>query len=402
MGENRKKLPACLSIAGCMLLYTAIVGIGANCRGIFFTPIARELNISLSRLTAFYVFYGVASALATPLCCRLFRRFSISPVLTATVTIYGATVFLMGYASRVEVFYLLAAIQGTVGGFLVYYPAQTIISQWFPERKGTILGIVLTSSGICGAVMNPMLSQWIELYGWRASFRIAGEMILGMGLLATIVCLHWDPPREAEPASKAKEKNPKRIPREFLREVLLLYVFSLCIALTLGFSQHLPSLALDYGKTAAFGAKLVSASMIGNLVAKLVLGRMNDRFGAAVSALTGIACAIAGCSLLFCSSQDVLLMVGASSVGVIMALNAMHVPMLPRVLLSEDLYNRVYPTICSMVSLVGSTSSMILAVIYDLTGGYRAVTVYVTLVSAVCAASAVLLMGMQKKQKAEA
>ena len=399
MKEKRAKIPAYLSIAGCILLYTAIVGIGSNCRGIFFSPIAKDLNISLSRLTAFYVFYGVAAALATPLCCRLFRRFSISPVLTGMVILYSATVFLMGYAERVEVFYLLAAIQGTVGGFLVYYPAQTIISQWFPERKGTILGVVLTSSGICGAVMNPLLSQWIEAYGWRVSYRIAGGLIFGMGMLASVVCLHWNPPREAQPINRTKAKNPEGIPGESLREVVLLYVFSLCIALTLGFAQHLPTLALDYGKTAAFGAKLVSASMIGNLVAKLVLGRMNDRLGASFSALIGLACAIVGSSLLLFGSRDALLLVGACSVGVIMALNSMHIPMLPRVLLSADLYDRVYPTICSVVSLVGSTSSMILAVIYDLTGGYRAVTVYVTLVTVVCAVSVVLLMGLQNAKE---
>lgn len=391
MSKNLQRLPARLSVVGCVLLYASISGIGASCRGIFFSPIANELNISLSRLTAYYMFYGIASALATPMCCRIFQRFPISPVLTGMVVIYSTTIFLMGYANCAETFYLLAFVQGIVGGFLIYYPAQTIISQWFPEQKGTMLGFVLMSSGICGAIMNPMIAQWIEHYGWRASFRIAGGLTWGMSFLACAVLLHWDPPHVAGQPNRKQKTDAGASSQVTRRRVILLYVFALCIAFALGFSQHLPSLALDYGKTASFGARLVSASMIGSLAAKLVLGSLNDRLGAYFSTFIGLVCSVGGCGILLLNTSDVLMLIGAFFVGFILALNSMHIPLLSRTVLGVEQYDRVYPIVCSAVSLIGSMSSMVLSVFHDIAGGYRAVTTYVCTVLAVCFLATVLL-----------
>lgn len=391
MNKRLQKLPARLSVVGCVLLYASVSGIGANCRGIFFSPMASELNISLSRLTAYYVFYGIAAALATPMCCRVFQRFPISPVLTGMVTVYSAAIFLVGYANRAETLYLLAFVQGIVGGFLIYYPAQTIISQWFPEQKGTMLGFVLMSSGICGAIMNPMIAQWIEHYGWRASFRMAGGLTWGMSFLACAVLLHWDPPRAAARPDR-KQKTDAAVSSQVPRwRVILLYAFALCIALALGFAQHLPSLALDYGKTASFGARLVSASMIGNLAAKLVLGPLDDRLGAYSSACIGLVCIIGGCGIFLFSTSDIPMLIGAFTVGFILALNSMHIPLLSRTVLGEEQYDRIYPIVCAGVSLVGSVSSMVLSVFHDMAGGYHAVTTYVCAVMAVCFLATVLL-----------
>lgn len=352
-------------ILGCCLLYAAVSGIGGNCKGVFYTPVAESLQVSLSKLTFASTLGGIVSACCMVPCCNFFKTVSARVSLSVMGVCYGISQILMGYTDSLLWYYGCAIFQGVFSGFLIYYPIQHIIGNWFPKKGGTSLGFVLMSSGIIGMIINPLATNWIEKYGWRTSYQILGGIMLIVILPATLFLLQKEPERirdestdnspvlRALPAKKQHSESSPDLPLLFL----LLFCFDLCIAMT----QHLPSFAISIGRTATFGASLVSVSMAGNLISKMALGTLNDCFGACVATIIGAFAITAGC---FCITlgNDAVIILSAFLIGVILSMVALQIPLIFRKYCSADLYEKVFPVVCSVNLVVGAASQTMLSV----------------------------------------
>lgn len=66
---------------------------------------------------------------------------------------------------------MIYGIAHSIGTFSAY---NAIINNWFVKRKGLMLGIVNTSVGLGGMVINPLVGSWIQYHGWNASFLYTG------------------------------------------------------------------------------------------------------------------------------------------------------------------------------------------------------------------------------------
>ncbi|KAK3676236.1 hypothetical protein LTR78_003986 [Recurvomyces mirabilis] len=69
----------------------------------------------------------------------------------------------------------ILACQGilySIGGLFLYFPAFSVIDQWFVARKGLSFGIVWTGTSVAGAIF-PWISQWLlDAYGFRTALRV--------------------------------------------------------------------------------------------------------------------------------------------------------------------------------------------------------------------------------------
>ncbi|KAK5118294.1 hypothetical protein LTR62_002807 [Meristemomyces frigidus] len=79
----------------------------------------------------------------------------------------------------------LLATQGVlfaVGGLFLYFPAFSVIDQWFVARKGLAFGVVWTGTGVSGAIV-PWVSQWLlDRYGFRTTLRVWAVVFVVLGL----------------------------------------------------------------------------------------------------------------------------------------------------------------------------------------------------------------------------
>lgn len=363
-------------ILGCCLLYAAVSGIGGNCKGIFYAPVAESLQTSLSALTFASTLSGIVSACCMVPCCTFFKKVSARVSLTVMGTCYGASQILMGCADSLVWYYICAILQGIFSGFLIYYPIQHIIGNWFPRKGGTSLGFVLMSSGVIGMIMNPLAAKWIGAYGWRATYQILGCLMLLMILPATLILLQKGPKEALQKADQTQMRirtpsvdivsgvSSPELPTLF---ILLLFL-DLCIAL----AQHLPSFATSTGRTAVFGASLVSASMIGNLIGKMALGTMNDHLGVAITTVIGTFTVALGC-ISISISNDMIVFFSALLVGVILSVVTLQVPLLFRKFCDPVMYEKIYPIVCSVNIVVGAASHTVLSLGYNILKSYRPV-----------------------------
>ena len=391
MSQNSNKYHryGMIAVIGCCMLYGAVSGIGANCKGIFYSVVAQDLGVKLPSVTLYSTFYGFAAALTIPISTKLFHRISARIFLTVQILIYAATEFLMGSVHSIPALYVIGAIQGIPGGFLVLYPLQHIIGNWYPHKKGTLMGIAVMSSGILGVFLNPIASGWITAYGWRATYRLLGLLIAAIGLPATLLMLSKDPQEKGCEAirveSGGKARQMKADAGTF--SLMMYLVFMLLIDLAVSFPQIFPSISLSLGRDAAFGAKLVSIAMVGNILIKLIVGCLNDRIGARLTTIVAAVPIMTGALIMAFATEDALLIAAAFGGGSILSIYSIQFPLLFRELCSRRQFERYYGYTCSINSIVGAFSASALTMVYSEFDSYRPVMIC-------CAAAMAAVVGI--------
>lgn len=386
LAEKFPGAAALLIFIGCCLQYGTISGIGSNCKGIFYTPMAQDLGVPLSSVTLYLTFYGITAALCIPLCEKLYRALPARVSLILLTGFYSATVFLMGNVESTAALYVLGALQGVPGGFLITYPIQQIVAAWYPQRKGTVMGFVAMSSGVAGMLINPLAQSWIQWLGWRAAEHALGILMLITGVAAGLL-LKKTPEEGGDASANAGEEQPlhSRAPDAGRSTILAFIAFALIVDLVIAFPQILPSFALSVGETAAFGALLVSSAMFGNIAFKLLLGLLNDHLGVEKTTMLA-ALPLGSAALIMAFASERPLLLGAAFLGgVVLGIYALQFPLLFRRLCSRSQFERYFSRICAMNSLVGSFSASVLSFGYNCFGSFRPVMLLCAAGMGVCA-----------------
>lgn len=189
----------------------------------------------------------------------------------------------------------------------MFYPAPYILGNWFHKKRGLAVGLAAAFSGIVGGLGNPLGNAIIRTFGWRVGFFSFGAISLLMMLPVSVFLLRCSPedvgcrpygaeddealtgescPLDGVPASRAKRESA----------FWLLILAGLLASFTCSYCSHLSPIGIYFGYGSAVGALMVSCSMAGNVVGKLLLGHLYDRFGLRVSLAAGTAVTAAGSS----------------------------------------------------------------------------------------------------------
>lgn len=375
----------------CFLIYGTTMGAGLNVSGLFNTAIAADLGWSISKFSACTIFLGGAAALTLTVTDRIFRKYDIRLILVISIAVYALTIAMKSVCSKVWQFCLLYAVNGATTAFLHYVPVPLLINNWFKKKAGTALGISLFSSGILGAVMNPVLSRLIEAHGWRYATIANGLFIALFSIPLVAVFVRKTPeemgliPYGAEIAPAAPmivKTSPSDVdPTEDYHAGVLpsdkkkYFGYSLIIAfiayLVSSLSQQFAHFASVSGISASTGAALVTVWMAGNMTGKLCIGAAADRYGKRRTFIVSFSLAALGFILLGIGVRfSVLLFAGAFLGGISAPNNAVVLPLVISEYSKGDeyLYYVSKVTISTMVSTALGT--YICGAIYDFTGSY--------------------------------
>ena len=401
MQNNRKRM-GLLAILGCTMLICSVSGMGTNCKGIFYEPMALSMQLSMSKVTFVSTLYGITAALSVPICCSIYRKVPSKMFLPAMVFLFCLSGFMTGNARTITQVYIWGAIQGIPGGFIVFYPVQYIIGNWFPEKKGSVLGLVLMSTGVAGMIFNPVAAGWIEKFGWQWAHKAQAIIILAVALPAALFLLYKSPeeagfaPTQTGAGSEGALQSGETQQRTSRFTVIKLFLMVIMICGSYGIVQHLPKYASDLGKTATFGALLVSMSMAGNLTGKALFGAANDKFGAKAMTIFSALCVCLGILVVIFCKVNALLMAGSFLMGIVLVMISLQVPLLFRDFCDPKTYEKVYPLTCSANVALCAVSQNFISVQYQQAGGYEKVfTFYGAAMIGLC----LILLTIGRKKK---
>lgn len=264
------------------------------------------------------------------------------------------------------------------------------------------MGIAMLSSGITGAVFNPLLNEAILARGWRFASYINGLIAMSVSLPFILLFiakspkdLGLEPYGTSEDSEETRETNvlpentkdcQKSIPRKQKKKYFR-YCFALAIILLLisVIPGNLPYYAVENGMSSSVGAALLSAALFGNMISKLLLGLSADHFGPKITWMASISLVIPALAILLNSSAPIaLLFIAAFLSGITAANNTMVVPSLISTFSGGDEYMS-FISKCSVGTMISSTfSGFLVSLVHDYGNTYRPVFIIFVILEAAC------------------
>ena len=204
----------------------------------------------------------------------------------------GCLLYSLGFllASRIDSllgFYLTAGIIVGTGNGFGYVVPTAVGSKWFPDKRGLVVGLMVSGYGAGSGIFGPIASALIERVGWRATFQIFAAIFFVMTLIATCLLKNppagyrppgWNPPPSRAAVSRAADVPASQMLRT--RTFWALWV-AYCLGTTAGtmvISQLVP-FARAAGHGAAIAAFAITVGALGNASGRILSGWISDHVG---------------------------------------------------------------------------------------------------------------------------
>lgn len=375
-----RKIPYAWLIAlACFCVQGGGLGIVQNCRGLFFHSLMEEFSLPLSAFTGPLAVFGVASMAAMPLVARCLERIPIRRVMGVSAVALCLAQLAQTFFTAPWQWYVTGAVQGVCYSFLVPLTIPLLVKNWFEKGRGFVLGLVGTASGFVGAGANFAVSRILVAQGWRAGylFLTVALTVLTVPFCCFVVRLSPEETGARDAAPATQEKAGVDVLRSALRGRVFwsMLVFAALAGFLSCVNQLMAEVGLNAGFTQQAAGNLTVASMLGNIGGKLLLGIAHDRLRARRALLLGAGLIAAGFVLLM-TGRAVELYVGATLLGVPMAVTVVLLPAWTLEIFGEHAYTRVYTYISIMMNCLASFGYIILSGLLSWAGSYRAIFLF--------------------------
>ncbi|MGH9820202.1 MAG: MFS transporter, partial [Pyrinomonadaceae bacterium] len=140
----------------------------------------------------------------------------------------GGGLLLHAIAASVWTVYLSRFLMGVSLGFVGVTPNVVLVSNWFREKRGIALGLMLTGTSIGGFLIPIIATPLILVYSWRTSMLVLSGMVWLILLPALLIFVRERPETSARTAEPADEEGSTL--REAIRTPIF-WIFGLCAAL---------------------------------------------------------------------------------------------------------------------------------------------------------------------------
>src|SRR5215831_2259219 len=157
---------------------------------VFMRPMEADLGWSRSDTSLAYALSTTGMALGGFLWGWLSDRMDVRLLLALGATGMVASMLAMSMAHSLLLFYAAHVIYGGCGFSTLYSPLLSTSAEWFPERRGLVMGVV-TAGGAVGQGLLPLFaSSLINAFGWRWAFIGIGCTFL-VALAPALPLLRW-------------------------------------------------------------------------------------------------------------------------------------------------------------------------------------------------------------------
>lgn len=254
---------------------------------IFNKPLMALHGFTTSEVTLAYSLFLIATCLSSMVAGWLQRRFPARFIVLAAGSLFGLGWLLTGFADSVPLLYLFFGGFAGLGNGLMYNTIVSVVTRWYPDKKGFANGVCIGAIGLAPAVFAPIGNVLIELFDVSMAFHLVGVFWLVIyGTLSWFLRL----PPSAAPSEDAKaatvsidEDVPSLTTKQMLRQPLYYVVFLLFAASSMSgylITGHASNIGQDMaGLTASEGAIMVAVMAVGSFCGRFGFGALSDKVG---------------------------------------------------------------------------------------------------------------------------
>ncbi len=313
--------------------------------------------------------------------------------------------FLTGFASSLPQLYIFYGIMAGAGAGTIYPACLPTALKWFPDKSGSISGLVQAGAS-CGPFIMSPIAQWlISTYGAQSACRILSVVFLiGVGSVAWMIvpCPEgwlpegWTPSGERKKELGGRNYNTgEMVGTPVFWIMLIIFIFANAAG-TMMVSATSPIAQKQIGQSAMTAAMCVSIMTLANMCGRIGFGFIYDRLKGWNSLILVLVLNALSMCMLTVAESLVYFIICISLVG--FSFGGLLVVFAPivRNVFGSKYYNRNYGLIFIGYGIGAFIGPKLSAGFYDSTGSY--VAGYIG--SAVLALLAVALVFLLRKMTA--
>ena len=387
MTENLKKKfdYKWVVIASCFLMIMLSLGFASSTRSLFTDEIAEALGVPRSLVAVGDSFRFITTSIVNAFFGVLVVKFGPKKLIAGGFITLISSVIVYSLAENIFFIFVAGILMGIGFSWTSTAMVGYVVGIWCSENKGTIMGIVLASNGIGGAVAIQLVGSFIDpsvTGSYRAGYRFIAIVLTVTFIIVMI--MFRDKPKGVELTAPVKHGKKKRGQDweglEFTELLHRPYFWAalICVFLTGMVLQgshgiiamHYKDVGIDYGKVKgllSFGSLILAG-------AKFLTGFIYDKGGLRVASNICVVLAIISTFLLAVIKGDDIGFILAILYAIIAQCSLpLETIMLP--IYASDLFGRkAYAKTLGIISSVNvagyAVGAPFMNLFYDLLGSY--------------------------------
>lgn len=207
--------------------------------------------------------------------------------------VFGLGWALTAFASSIPMLYITTGVIAGAGNGLLYNPSINTALKWFPEKRGTMSGILLAAASVGPFALSKIGAILCEAVGANGFIYIGAAYAILVCLVAGFMKAPAADykPNGYNPAKATASSGKDYTPTEMLKTgkfwiMFVLFAFS-CTAGIMMIGSLSTIVQVQLGLTAIAASNYVAINCISNLCGRLVIGKLCDKLGEAKT-LAGI------------------------------------------------------------------------------------------------------------------
>lgn len=283
--EQKQSLYRYVVLAGSFFLMAVPFSIVNTIHSLFIVPVTEAMGISTGTFSLLFTIGSLTVAATSPFIGKLLDRINIKLVMGMGALFTGLGFLGYGYAVALWQIYLLSAVIALGLTALTTIPISTLLSDWFPEKRGTAMGFAFSGAGTGTFLWMQVVSRMLSGRGYRYSYIALGIIILAVSLPIALLLMKRRRDVAASSGAVSSQNGSAWTAFQdpsFFRFALGLLLLGLTIA---GTQIHIQPYLSASGYPLSYNANVGSALAGFALMGSLVGGFLFDRLKSAKSVL---------------------------------------------------------------------------------------------------------------------
>lgn len=267
-----------VALAAAFLIMAGPYSIINTIHSLFIHPVVHEYGFSLKSFSFLFTLSAIVIALASPLVGRAIGAWGLRPVMVLGALLAGGGFFAYSFARSLAAFYFIAGVVALGAAALTVIPLSALISAWFPEKKGAMLGLAFAGTGTGSFFWMQGVSRLLAAWGPVRTYRLLGLVMLIVALPLSLFCVSM-PAGKPEGRQEQKGKGPSLgQPRFLLFAAGVFFMGAIVSGVQVHVQPYLASLGLPAALAANVGSLLAAAALAGSLLGGWLFDQAGPRW----------------------------------------------------------------------------------------------------------------------------
>ena len=271
--------------AACVVIFCCA---GISSFSVFVDPLAQATSASRSQIILSLALYQFIMSVFCIFSGRIADRSDPKKLMYAGGLLLGLGWALAAHASSLGMLYFALSVVGAVGVGLLYTPVISTALRWYPEKRGTMSGVLLSSASMGSLIMAQVGALLCQHFGTSGLLYVGAlyfVLIWAVGWLMRLPPYGWrphgwePPPVDAQNAHLGGDCSPGFMIKTCTFWFMLLLFSLACVAGVMMVSMLSPIAQIQLNLSPVTAAHMVSINCLANFVGRLSLGRLSDVWG---------------------------------------------------------------------------------------------------------------------------